>query len=53
MQEKGLFHMRFLNKMKLDELAEFDSIRVKGTSVHVKVKKWTQEAEAVGRLHEV
>uniref|UniRef100_I1P7K3 Uncharacterized protein n=1 Tax=Oryza glaberrima TaxID=4538 RepID=I1P7K3_ORYGL len=53
MQEKGVFHMRFPNKMKLDELAEFDSIRVKGTSVHVKVKKWTQEAEAVGRLHEV
>ncbi|EAZ10979.1 hypothetical protein OsJ_00822 [Oryza sativa Japonica Group] len=53
MQEKGVSHMRFPNKMKLDELAKFDSIRVKGTSVHVKVKKWTQEAEAVGMLHEV
>lgn len=47
----GSFQMRFRNKIKFDELANFDYFNVKGTDVQVNVKEWTQKSEAVGKLH--
>lgn len=47
----GSFQMRFPNKLRFDELANFDYCNVKGTSVQVNVKEWTQESEAVGKMH--
>lgn len=47
----GSFQMRFPNKLRFEELANFDYFTVKGTDVQVNVKEWTQEAEAVGKLN--
>ncbi len=39
------------NRMRFEELSNFDYFTVKGTKVQVCVKEWSQEAEAVGKLH--
>lgn len=49
----GTFQMRFPNRMRFDELSNFDHFTVKGTNVQVNVKEWTQEPEAVGKMHTV
>lgn len=49
----GTFQMRFPNRMRFDELSNFDHFTVKGTNVQVNVKEWTQESEAVGKMHTV
>ncbi|EEC68385.1 hypothetical protein OsI_36533 [Oryza sativa Indica Group] len=49
----GTFQMRFPNKMRFEELSNFDYFSVKGTQVQVAVREWTQETEAVGKLHTV
>lgn len=47
----GTFQMRFPNKIKFEELSNFDYFNVKGTDVQVNVKEWTQESDAVGKMH--
>ncbi|EAZ18819.1 hypothetical protein OsJ_34355 [Oryza sativa Japonica Group] len=47
----GTFQLRFPNKIKFEELSNFDYFNVKGTDVQVNVKEWTQESDAVGKMH--
>lgn len=47
----GTFQMRFPNKMRFEELSSFDHFSVKGTNVQINVKEWTQESEAIGKMH--
>ncbi|KAG8078497.1 hypothetical protein GUJ93_ZPchr0007g5363 [Zizania palustris] len=49
----GTFQVRFPTKLRLEEISNFEEFTLKGTDVRVKVRAWTHEAMASGRLHEV